>query len=63
MIPAPLAPYMHWLGAQITAIRGLIGALMTGGSFPARQTLLYTFVVITLVFGLTKILSRKKGKS
>ena len=63
IIPAPIAPAAHWLEAQVTAMRGVISALITGGSFPARQTLIYTFVMIALLFLLTKGLSRKKGKS
>lgn len=60
IIPPAIAPFMNWLGTQIAAMRTVIGALITGASMPARQTLLYTFVLIVILYFLVRIFTRKK---
>jgi hypothetical protein len=52
----------HWFGTQLAAMKNVIDGLITGGSMPVRQTLLYTIVMIIIAFMIVKSLTRKAKK-
>ncbi len=56
-----LHPELTWLGQQLHAIGGLIAAVASNGSMPARQVLIYTFVIIALAYLIPKTV-KKFGK-
>jgi hypothetical protein len=58
-MPKSIAPFASWAGTQLAAMKNVIDGLITGGSMPVRQTLLYTIVMIIIAFAAVKLLTRK----
>jgi len=56
-----LDPYVHWLEAQFSVIVHTITAVAANDPQPARTTVIYTLVLIFLIWAVLKI-AKKASK-